>query len=185
MKKTLFWGLALLLASAMTIPALAVSSDVEAAYNAILEMSKTDANIVEVEISADGRLVLVVIAEGHEKEYAQILYPQFGSIVLITDSIEGANNAGAGGSGFDGVAVDGGNPWPSPWLWLLPSGCLLALASLFVLRNRRALAFAAADGSSIAAGSAPSSQAVVLAVKASEPAPGDGLFDSILQKLGR
>jgi len=165
----------------------------EAAYNEILAQSKEDSNILNVVMVSNTEAVIVGIAEGYEKEYAAALILKYGSFVTVTDdkyfsAIDMMNDLNImGGSGNDtGIYTTGAKTGPGGTCFWWPL-CILAMlglaALLFFNRTRWVPALQTARGPVITQGGPVSAKETVRAVKNSETAPDDSVFDDVMKRI--
>jgi len=169
----------------------------EKAYNELLELVKTDEEILDVQIMPGAKIILVEVVdyEGHEKEYAKRFIDQYGAFVTATDDIEsllksdlevkgggGLTNGGEAGGAIPDI---GGNANPfNPFLIMVPCGIFLfGIASFFFLKKRRMATLQTANGNVVVSDSTGSRKATIAAVKDSETAPNKEMFDSIIQRI--
>jgi len=137
---------------------------------------------------------------GFMSRYGERVIVEAGVIAIVEDSVDGMDMEGrdtalAAGTGivpieitgvFSGGIGPGGNTFPgnSYWLWLVIGVALLGTLLLFVWkRPRQAPAMQTADGGIVTGNAALTRKQVVDAVKNSETAPGDGLFEAIMQRI--
>lgn len=157
----------------------------EDAYNEILALSKKDQAILDVKMVHHSELILVAIADGHEKEYAQKFIKQYGSFVVVTNDIAAAESASPE---LGGLTTGGGpdNSFNNLWIWLVFGIILTGTTFLVLLRRRRCIAaLQASNGTVIAQNTTISAKETISAVKKSETVPGDKVLDSILRKIDK
>jgi len=163
----------------------------EAARDAILALAETDENILAVKLGEKSAkdLILVAIAEGHEKEYAKRFVEQYGAFVVVVNDVELADDAAPVRGGalelVNESAILPANPGTSSlWLWLIVGLAVCGMASAVVLRHRRSPVLVTADGQVVTRRAAVSRKAAIASVKESETAPGAKVLDAIKRKIG-
>ncbi|MCL2672219.1 MAG: hypothetical protein FWF10_09340 [Clostridiales bacterium] len=146
----------------------------EAAFNEIYA-SRSDI-VTGVVLVLNAETVLVEIAEGYEKEYAQKYIEQYGSFVAVTNQLLHHTDAMTG-------AGDTGNNAQELWLWTAAILLIGAAAVLYMRRRRMVPAMQTNTGSTVADGAAPSRAQTVAAVKNSAQTPPDHVFTSVMERI--
>ena len=162
------------------VNAVADYEQLKIAYNEILEFAKTDNNILAVAISPDSTIVLVAIAEGYEKEYAQRFIREYGSFVVVTNDVDAAANAAPAGG------LEGGSKNNLFGIWVFPTLIILLLgtATIIFLNRTRPIPAMQTNSGNIATGNAPvSRKQTIAAIKDSAITPSDDMFDLIMDKI--
>ena len=174
----------------------------EAAYNEVLAKSVDDGNIHGAVMGRNSEAIVVEVADGYEKEYAREFIQQYGSFVLVTNELPSEDSLGAivsggwdAGGNSPGLAGDGIETGTTPvaamggignsWFWPLCLLALLGLAAVLFMNRTRLVPTLQTTQGTVATQSAPvGKKETILAVKNSEAAPDDKVFDSICQRIG-
>jgi hypothetical protein len=176
----------------------------EAAFNEIYA-SRNDI-VCDVQMILNGETILVEIADGYEKEYAQKYVERYGWFVEVTTNdisaakyyaqkdveqygwfVEGTNDVSATDDAIAGLGMDMGGNKNNPFgSWVLPV-CLILLVGMatavFFNRNRFVPAMQANNGDVVTENAPVSTKQTVAAIKNSALTPSDDVFKSIMEKV--
>ena len=158
----------------------------EKAFNEIYA-SRNDI-VRDVAMLLNSEAVFVEIAEGYEKEYARKFIEQYGTFVVVTNSISSINNAmtGGGSMGIDAGLTPGGPPGTGFDSWLLPLCIIIVVliaAVVYINRNRLIPALQTNTGATVAQNPGLSRKHTVAAVKNSAVSPSNDVLKSIMRKI--
>lgn len=146
----------------------------EAAYNEIL--ASKDDNILGAVMLLNSEVVMVKIAEGHEKEYAKKFIQQYSSFVVVTNNLDGAKE--------DTLLTGSAEKGNMLWIWTITTTLLMgATAILFFNRTRLIPAMQTTTGKVVTQSTSVSRKETISAIKNSETSPSDEVFSTILCKI--
>lgn len=165
-----------------------------AAYNEI--MSSQDENILDAIMLRNSEEVIVRISEGHLEQYAARFNQQYGSFVIATDSLGAAKEAAVNdgfvagldhlGAAKETEVIGSTDKETSLSIWAVVATFLAgALAILIYYRNHLFPALQTTIGEVVTPSSPSSRKETIAAIKQSEIAPSDEVFDSILLKINK
>lgn len=171
-----------------------------AAYEAVAPLAEEDEHILDVIFVRNSDFIVVAVADGYGKEYAQALVGQYGAVVSIQegtavdDYLTAPVLTGENGPALPGMGLDRGNAllpgWPgkealvfggayAPWLIALAAA---ALGGLAVVAFRRRPVPVRGRGNGSPAGTLTRRQAEE-AVRQGAEGPDPAIFRQILQKI--
>lgn len=162
----------------------------EIAYNEIVELAKSDKNIIAVKIMPKSHIILLQIDGSPEqvKEYIKKFDRQYGSFFVLTDNIDAVSDVIEMDYGTTGNIIGADtkfNPFINLWFWSSAAMMLIGIFSIFFLKYRRIHVLKTANGNVIEQSTAISKREIVSAVKNNESAPSDTVFNSIMQKIDK
>lgn len=144
----------------------------EAAYNEISLME--DTAIHQVIMIRNTEIVVVEVDKQHVQEYADRFANQYGSFVVVSDGADIAKDDTTQTSAADSTAC----------IWFVSVIPLIGIAiALYLKRARFKTAMQTAQGSVITQSAPISRKAAISAVKDSEVAPREDIYNAILEKM--
>ena len=152
------------------------------AYNEI--SAGLDEIVRQVVMALNSETVVVEIADGYEKDYAQKYIEVYGAFVTVTNSIPSNANATAIGGSLPQLEGGFGESGFNNWIWLICSVFLvIAFTVLFVNRTRFIPALQTNNGNIITKGAPVSRKQTITAIKNSVISPSDDVFDSLKKRI--
>lgn len=161
----------------------------ETAYQEILALSKTDENILAVQLSKDSRWVFWEVAGTPEtiKDYAK-RFEKYSEFLIFTDDVEKSMENFEEIPYADGSILWDATPQPKRagyGFWIIGICVFLVLGTGYMLfRSKRLIpALITADGKLIAGNAKISTKEIVLSVKRNETAPDRRVMEAILRQI--
>lgn len=149
----------------------------EAVYNEIYT-SRNDI-VRDVLMLRNSEVIMVEIADGYEKEYAQKYIEQYGVFVVVTNDVAAADDAMAVGGLDRGNANNPFGMW-----WLICFIFIIGAASIvFINRTRLIPAMQTNTGDIVTRNTPISRKQTVAAIKSSALTPSEDVFSSITDRI--
>lgn len=149
----------------------------EAVYNEIYT-SRNDI-VRDVLMLRNSEVIMVEIADGYEKEYAQKYIEQYGAFVVVTNDVAAADDAMAVGGLDRGNANNPFGMW-----WLICFIFIIGAASIvFINRTRLIPAMQTNTGDIVTRNTPISRKQTVAAIKSSALTPSEDVFSSITDRI--
>ena len=154
----------------------------EAAFNEIY--ASRDDIVLDVVMLRNSQNVLVAIADGYEKEYAQKYIEQYGAFVSVTNDITAANDAMSGIGGMDkGNSAKSGFDF---WLWSMLAALLIGIVAIAYFKRARLIPAMQPNNGNVVTGNTPvSRKQTIAAIKSNAVKPSDDVFASIMDRVGK